>query len=188
MADMPMAFLEMIKSDIQRIEERLKAQDNEKNLELFREIDGRYQACVKDWYKGLWGANADGTVFYYHHLFDDPDSIIDNLKMVKAKLETYQYQMNAVSLPEPPSTQVNVTTNVGINISFEQIRSQVEEMTSITPEQTQEAIDKINEIEEIVKSSYNKKTKWEKLKPILKWIADKSCDLGIALLPLILKI
>ena len=30
--------------------------------------------------------------------------------------------------------------------------------------------------------------KWEKVKPVLTWLADKSCDVGIALLPLLLKI
>ena len=188
MVDMPMAFLEMVKGDIQRIEDYLKTNDSKRNWELFRELDGRYQTCVKDWYMGMWQSSRDGSFLHFNSLEQYPDQVTDNLRYIKSKLETYQYQMNAVSLPAPPSTQVNVTTNVGINITFEQIRSQVEDMTSLTSEQTQEAINKINEIEEIVKSTDNKKTKWERVKPILKWIADKSCDLGIALLPLILKV
>ena len=96
--------------------------------------------------------------------------------------------MNTVSLPELPTTQVNVTTNIGINITFEEVRSQVKEMSSLTDEQTQEVLEKINTIEEIVKSKDSKKTKWEKIKSILIWLADKSCDIGVALLPLILKI
>lgn len=49
-------------------------------------------------------------------------------------------------------------------------------------------LDKISEIEEVVKSKDSKKSKWEKVKPVLTWLADKSCDVGIALLPLLLKI
>ena len=52
----------------------------------------------------------------------------------------------------------------------------------------QEVLDKISEIEEVVKSKDSKKSKWEKVKPVLTWLADKSCDVGIALLPLLLKL
>ena len=40
----------------------------------------------------------------------------------------------------------------------------------------------------IVELKEPKKTKWQKIKPILTWLADKSVDVGIALLPLIMKI
>ena len=61
-------------------------------------------------------------------------------------------------------------------------------MTSLTNEETEEILAKISEIEEVVKSNDKKKTKWEKIKPVLGWLTDKSCDVGIALLPLLLKI
>lgn len=187
MRELPAPFLKMIQDDIERISNSLT--DNSSNQwQLFRELDGRYQACIKDWYKGMWQSTPDGSKLYFNVLEDQPHQITDNLKFIKAKLETFQYQMNAVSLPDLPATQVNVTTNVGVNITFEQVRSQVEDMSSLTTEQTQEVLEKIKEIEETVKSTDNKKTKWEKVKPILKWLADKSCDVGIALLPLILKI
>lgn len=117
--------------------------------------------------------------------------VLSNLKMMKAKLETYKYQMNAVQLPKPEvsnSQVVNVTNSVNVNVTFEQVRKEVEEMTSLTNEQTQEVLDKISEIEEVVKSKDSKKSKWEKVKPVLAWMADKSCDVGIALLPLLFKI
>lgn len=105
---------------------------------------------------------------------------------MKAKLETYKYQMNAVQLPKPEvsnSQVVNVTNSVNVNITFEQVRKEVEEMTSLTNKDTEEILEKISEIEEVVKSKDSKKSKWEKVKPVLTWLADKSCDVGIALLP-----
>lgn len=81
--------------------------------------------------------------------------MVENLEMMKAKLETYKYQMNAVQLPKPEvsnSQIVNVTNSVNVNVTFEQVRKEVEEMTSLTNEQTQEVLDKISEIEEVVKS------------------------------------
>ena len=60
-------------------------------------------------------------------------------------------------------------------------------MTSLTDEQTQEILDKITELEEIISSNEKKKTKWEKAKSVLIWLADKSFDIVMALLPLFLK-
>ena len=117
--------------------------------------------------------------------------VINSLSSPRPTLETYKYQMNAVQLPKPEvsnSQVVNVTNSVNVNVTFEQVRKEVEEMTSLTNEQTQEVLDKISEIEEVVKSKDSKKSKWEKVKPVLTWLADKSCDVGIALLPLLLKI
>ncbi len=185
--EMPREFYDMICRDITRIDEAPKLSEQNR-FQLHRELDGKYQACIKDWRIGLWGSSRDASVINYNTLADSPNSVLENLQMMKAKLETFKFQMNAVSLPELPATQVNVTTNVSISVTFEQVRSQVEEMSSLTDEQTQEILKKIDEIEEAVKSTGSKKSKWEKVKPILKWLADKSCDVGIALLPLILKI
>ena len=46
----------------------------------------------------------------------------------------------------------------------------------------------MDELEKIVKSSESRSKKWENAKEIIKWIADKSVDVGIALLPLLLRI
>lgn len=187
MRELPAPFLKMVQDDIERISNSLTG-NGTNHWELFRELDGKYQACIKDWYKGMWQSTRDGSFLYFNELKNRPQQVTDNLKQIKYKLETFQYQMNAVSLLELPTAQVNVTTNIGINITFEEVRSQVEEMSSLSEEQTQEVLETINEIEEIVKSKDSKKTKWGKNKLILIWLADKSCDVGIALLPLILKI
>lgn len=60
--------------------------------------------------------------------------------------------------------------------------------TSLSEEQTIEVKQKIDEIESVVKSNDRKKNKWKKLKPVLLWLADKSVDIGTAVLPLLLKI
>ena len=188
MQSLPDEFVNMVKNDIERIDKALENGSDEKIWTLFREIDARYQACVRDWYKGLWNSDNSGKVLYIGTLVGHPKYIRENLTLLKAKLETYQYQMNAVALPQIPNTQVNVTTNVGINLTFEQVKSEVKDMTSLTDEQTEEILAKINELEKIVESEESKKSKWTKAKSILKWLADKSCDVGIALLPLFLKI
>ena len=47
---------------------------------------------------------------------------------------------------------------------------------------------KIDELEKIFNSSDRKTKKWEKAKEIIKWVADKGIDVGLTLLPLILKL
>ena len=49
-------------------------------------------------------------------------------------------------------------------------------------------LEKIDELETIVGANERKTKKWERAKEIIKWIADKSVDVGIAMLPLIMKI
>ena len=199
--DMPKEFYDMVCADIKRLD-NVRNLSTEESFELHRQIDARYQACINKWCDGLWGSTNDGTHIAYGRLAQNPQKyVLSNLKMMKAKLETYKYQMNAVQLPKPEvfprqptnyisaNSQVgNVTNSVNVNVTFEQVRKEVEEMTSLTNEQTQEVLDKISEIEEVVKSKDSKKSKWEKVKPVLTWLADKSCDVGIALLPLLLKI
>ena len=61
-------------------------------------------------------------------------------------------------------------------------------MTSLTDEDTEEILKRLEELEKVVNSGESKKSKWEKAKPVLKWLADKSFDIGKVILPLFLKI
>ena len=181
----PKEFMEMVCADIQRITDSWRVSTEEK-LKLHRELDGRYQACIKDWYVGFWGANSAGTHMRYSFLEDSPSSIGENLDMMKAKLETYRFQMNAVQ-PEVPAQQINVTTNVNVNITFDQVREKIEDMTALSREQTDEILEKINELEEISKEKSSRKTKWEKVKPIIAFALDKGADVAIAILSLVMQ-
>ena len=50
------------------------------------------------------------------------------------------------------------------------------------------ALEKVSEIESVVKGEGSKKSKWEKIKPILTWLADKSFDVAMTILPLLLQV
>ncbi|MDD4494988.1 MAG: hypothetical protein PHV32_11715 [Eubacteriales bacterium] len=189
MKQIPIEFLQMVEKDISLIDAQLEKPNNpDEMLRLQRQIDGHYQACVQDWKRDLHAYNMmsflrDNQPVYLKQLGE-------NLEMMKAKLETYRFQVNAVPNLMPPSTNVTVKVdnNINVNITFDQVRIQVEDMTSLTAAQTQEVIDKINEIEAAVTSKDSKKTKWENMKPVLSWLAEKSVDVGAVLLPLLLKI
>ena len=179
-------FLDMVRTDIKCIEESKNLSPSER-LELHRKLDGRYQACIKNWYLGLWATNTEGTYLAYHLLKDSPASVQENLDMMKSKLEAFQYQANAIKLPEIPQTQVNVTTNVNITLSFDEARQKIEEMTALNQEQTDEVIEKIDELETISKEDISRKKKWEKVKPILMFALDKGADIATAIMALILQ-
>lgn len=185
-------FKDFVRTDISRIEKILEENISKDDLLiLHREIDGRYQSCIMNWNQGLncvYYLKNSSSAINYGILEDHKEKITSNLSMMKSKLETYVFGMNAVSFPEPPSTTVNVTTSVNLNVTFEQVRSQIEDMTSLTDEQTEEILNKISEIEATVNSIGTKKSKWEKIKPVLTWLADKSFDVAMKILPLILKV
>ena len=48
--------------------------------------------------------------------------------------------------------------------------------------------EKVAEIESVVRGAGSKKSKWEKIKPILTWLADKSFDVAMTILPLLLQV
>ena len=73
-------------------------------------------------------------------------------------------------------------------ISKDSVRRKIENMSALPDAEIEEILHKIDELEKIVKSSDRKSKKWENAKGVIKWIADKGVDVGIALLPLLLQI
>ncbi|MCF2669181.1 hypothetical protein [Faecalicatena contorta] len=89
-----------------------------------------------------------------------------------------------------PMIQITNTNQnkVDINISFDTVRREIENMSALPDAEIREILSRIDELEAIVKSSERRSKKWENAKEIIKWIADKGVDVGIALLPLLLQI
>lgn len=181
----PREFMDMVERDIERIEQASNM-SHEERLQLHRELDGRYQSCIKNWGLGFWCTIRNSGYVCYSTLVWDEGGVLDNLKMMKAKLETYRFQLNAATV-ETPAQQINVTTNINVSVTFEQVRSQIEDMTSLTREQTDEILKKINELEEISKEKTSRKAKWEKVKPIIAFTLDKGADVAIAILSLVMQ-
>lgn len=184
--DMPKEFYDMVCLDIKRIEKTTNL-SYEEMLKLHRELDGKYQACIKDWYKGLWGFSPTTQAIHYSGIEDSQGCVRENLEMMKAKLETFKYQMNAISLPKPPETNITVNNTVSISLSFEEAKQKIEDMTALNREQTDEILSKIDELEKISKENTSRKSKWEKVKPIISFALDKGADVAIAILSLIVQ-
>ena len=179
-----------IREDIASIDKALESCNPQIILQTHQHIDGKYQACIAGWTQSLHGY-IPGYGINYEVL--DVDDLTHNLQIMKPKLEGFIEGWNAIASPTAtattiPEINVNTTTNVNITITFEQVRNKIEDMTSLTDEQTKEALDKVSEIESVVKGEGSKKSKWEKIKPILTWLADKSFDVAMTILPLLLQV
>ena len=179
-----------VKADKRRIEQALSSNDETTLKTTHMDIDGKYGAYILDWGKSMYAYGED-LGFNYEWL--SKDSLIHNLTLMKSRMEGYslgfERQTDRTYAPNN-NVNVNVSNNneINISISFEEVRKQIEDMTSLTEAQTKEALDKVSEIESVVKGDGSKKSKWEKIKPILTWLADKSFDVAMTLLPLLLKV
>lgn len=174
--------------DICKIDAAIQNAEPAEMESLHRYLDGKYQYGIADWGKRMSGY-VDGHGFKYEWL--GADSIKDNLSTMKAKLEAFIHGWNAKSSSSGSArnSDVNVTVNntVNISISFEETRQKIEDMSALSREQTDEILEKINELEEISKESSSCKTKWEKVKPIITFTLDKGADVAMAILSLIMQ-
>ena len=183
----------IVRADIQVLE-GVHAGMEQLHLEsIHREMDGKYQCCIEHWGHSMYGYNVR-TGFIYSIM--DVGNLLDNLSLMKAKLQGFlqgwngvgRYTASSGNTSDAPDVNATVNNSITVNITFEQVRSQIEEMTSLTDEQTQEVLEKVSEIEAVVKGDGSKKTKWERIKPVLVWLADKSFDVAMAMLPLLMQV
>ncbi len=179
-----------IKEDKQKIANAKISNDKSQIESIHKYIDGKYGAYILDWGKGMYGYSIE---YGFNYELLDTESMISNLDYMCAKMEGYALGFTKPSISEHfPNNNVSVnvtnTNEVNITLTFEQARSKVEDMTSLTDEETKEILERISDLEEIINSKDKKKAKWEKAKSILIWLADKSFDVGMTLLPLLLKL
>lgn len=154
-------------------------------------------------------------VLDYYSSYTDNSDLLSDVRKIKAKLEykraslideseRTKRQSQAeheqreleklrlqVELAKGNVTIHNTNYNENINtvsVSFDTARERINAMTCLPEEEIQEVQKRIDELENIVKSSDGENKKWSKAKDIIKWIADKGVDVGISLLPLLLQI
>ena len=105
--------------------------DEIKNVHML--IDGKYQACIRDWMKGMEGGRPVRG-FSYHHL--DIDALKTNLKIMQAKLDMYKEGWNASVVEGVAKSDLNVIVNnnntINISISFAEARQKIEDMAGLT--------------------------------------------------------
>lgn len=180
-----------IEQDINLIKETLQKEIYDKMIEIHKLMDGKYQARINKW--GLsqyeW---SDKFGFNYDYM--NKEEVQENLKNMIGKLEGYKQDLDLIvneriNSNNPNNIKIynsNNNNNSNINIvDFNNVALKIKNNESLTEEQTKEALEIFEELKTIYKSKDNKKAKWNKVKKILIWLADKSVDLGISFLPTI---
>lgn len=182
------AILEMVNKDIMRCEEAQKQKEGSERL--YQEFIAKYSTFYPKFKSEIptgGKITAEGSEFDYRK----------ELSSIKVKLETllaagFEFELPISETESSPYINVQLDNrnevNMTINITFNEVRDQIKNMSALSDEQAHEIMLKIDELEAIIKSSERKTTKWSRAKEILKWVADKGVDVGIALLPLFLKI
>lgn len=188
-------FKMMYEEDLESLKKAITDFENKETpesakLQLYKDVTAKYHPYVPKLSDGLY------DYIQAYAFYDDVsgEALFHNLKQVYNKLLAFKvlgYPSLIESIPQSvPMVQITNTNEnkVDINISFNDVRREIENMSALPDTEIEEILSKINELEKIVKSSERKSKKWENAKGIVKWIADKGVDVGIALLPLLLQI
>lgn len=188
-------FKAMYEEDLECLKQAISDSTNELTFEfakqqLLIDIMAKYEAYIPKLNAGLYGY-GEATGIYDEidgqALFYDLRQIYN--KMLAFKALGYPALIETIPQSAPMVQITNTNENkVDIKVSFQDVRKEIESMSALPNTEIEEILNKINELEKIVKSPDRKSKKWENAKGIVKWIADKGVDVGIALLPLLMQI
>ena len=178
-------FKQMVSEDIKRCDEALSSDRNV--TMLLSELVGKYSKVSNN----FPDIEMNPVLFKRH-----PNVPKENLQAIQGFLKTYLLNnCEDYRFDDAKNMGINVITNINNsnenNVkteSFSEVKNKVENMTSLSDSEIDEILSKINELEEIINSSERKSKKWSRATNIIKWVADKGIDVGMALLPLILKL
>ena len=128
-----------------------------------------------------------------HAYSDNPVDYIGDAKLLKAMLQNYKLNL-ASGLYKPfrrTDGAVTVTQHVNQDVSTEVVITLEQTISNIQslPETALSAEDKdiLSGKIAAISSEKNKEKRWEKVSGVLKWIAEKGIQVGIAALPYIAK-
>lgn len=176
-------LIKIIDEDITLCEQVIQRSNKAELYEIHTRIISKYSNIINGFSENLQSTFYDETGTAEKR----------NIETMRQKLVLFKAMgYSNIFEKENQAPQVNVSNinhnAIVNNMSFEQVRDNVENMTALKEEEIKDILKKIGEIENIVKSTERKTKKWEKVKPIIIWIADKSIDIGMIMLQLLLKI
>lgn len=178
--------IQMASKDVERISEALDNPNEDELRDLHREMDAKYQTAIDNWGLSLYSYSPGlGTVSDM-----SMGALSHNLKVMQEKIRAFSLGMNqkkSAGVSNNTEVSVSVHNTVNVEMTFAEVKRQIENMDSLSREETNTILAKIEELEKINSASISKKDKWAKIKPFLAFAADKGVDIGIAILTLILQ-
>ncbi|MCQ2286641.1 MAG: hypothetical protein MJZ76_07180 [Bacteroidales bacterium] len=180
--------IEFIQSFIDRCDECIVSKNVDNAKKLQKEIISTFSSDISQITSQLDSYAAYHSLNKINGWNDPPVKYIDDLvllknRLIKLKLDLQEPIKENMQVPLISLTQVqNQTTNV--NIDFEATISIIERLpeSSLNVEDKEILLGKLASL----KGCLDKNSKWEKCKGLLKWLADKSVDAAIAVLPYII--
>lgn len=155
---------EIINADIASIEHVLENGSEEELKSVHIMIDGKYSSYISNIGQSMYAYN-DKFGFNYDML--GKSSLRHNLKLMKAKLQGYLYDFPVKMVNSKPqnnvSVNVPVTNTVNVLVTFEQVKQILEDMPGLSASDTEELINKIDELEFISKEKLLEKRNGKKL-------------------------
>jgi hypothetical protein len=188
----PTNFFYQISFDIGQCDEVILSNEADRAEKLVKLLVGVYSKHIDQIHSGLTLKNSDeGSRDYF-----------SDLKVLKAKLEILKTQVeNNLYKPQGQNQSGFVINNSAVNKSsnnyaaskdaniaayLENLRQEIRDNEFLSSDETNEILDRIDEIEQIAGDPETKKEKWLKLRQMMGWISTKGPDVGLKLMRLIL--
>ena len=173
-------FKIIISEDIKKCEDAINRGNKTEMNKLHGTLLSKYAKIIDGFDENL------KNLFYDEH----GQYVKQNLEIMRQKIVLFRAMeyTNSYSLDAGRSNiTINNNMDVVLKITFSEAKNRVENMTGLKEKEIQEVLEKIDELESIINSAERKTKKWDNAKEIIKWMADKSVDVGLTLLPLLLK-
>lgn len=177
---------------IHRCDDALQSQDIQQAKTLFLEIVSVYETEIPNFWNGLKSDNGRAIPNWE---YINPYWLAD-LPIVKAKLINYTSTFTSKQNPSShifinnsyATSNANASAHIDFETDIKIVQYKISEMDSLSAEETKIALQKLEELLKIAQSTDNRKTKWQKLGSIFKWIADKSVELAVAFAPALMNV
>lgn len=170
-----------------------------------QKLQGNILAAFSSQIKGISDDLDDDWIDINGNGCDIYGDYISNIEKLKCKLEVFlatgcanqneihaNKSLNVKVDNSSNNSSVNNNSNsntnnntIDWNVIFREARKEIEENESITEEDTEEVLKKIDEIEEINKADESIKKKWSRLKSTIKWTSTQGVSIATTILNLI---
>lgn len=176
-------FIKMVDEDICHCQEVWKqySHDREKMEELFHSMLFKYIEKIEFLSQGL------NVMTSYEDNNKMADAYRSNVKALIRRLMDFR---------ENGYTNIGILDKDGhcvgyenqLTMSFNQCRKEIGEMEALSLIDKHKILNKIDNMEEILRKPKTRREKWELLRPYIFWLSGKDVDVAIKLLPLFLNI
>lgn len=178
-------FKTMIRNDIAKCDEFI-----EKGFAKHSDVQAFVGKYIIDY------PNFENSIIQYASVPGHETNEIENIKIIKSKLEYLLGRVDNPELYSKKTTGINISNynnnensnsnEINVSLSIPEIKEKIDNNTMIGDQEKKELLEKLDEIQELQQSGKSKNEKWKVAKGILAFIIDKGADIAIMFLPQIL--